>query len=94
MLFLNQVMRGCVTSTSRKIVDHALDSSTSKELVILLVNSCHRVAKVREVASKYLNRLVVAFPSLMCDGPLVYAILEVLTLLRKACEGEFTDEVS
>lgn len=30
----------------------------------------------------------------MCDPPLVFAILEVLTLLRRACENEFTDEVS
>lgn len=29
----------------------------------------------------------------MCDPPLVFAILEVLTLLRRACENEFTDEV-
>lgn len=29
----------------------------------------------------------------MCDPPLVTAILEVLTLLQKACAGEFTDEV-
>jgi phosphatidylinositol 4-kinase len=30
----------------------------------------------------------------MCDPPLVFAILEALTMLRKACEGEFIDEVS
>jgi phosphatidylinositol 4-kinase len=45
------------------------------------------------MASKYLNRLITSFPSLMCDTPLVFAILEVLTLLRRACENEFTDEV-
>jgi phosphatidylinositol 4-kinase len=28
----------------------------------------------------------------MCDPPLVFAILEVLTLLRRACENEFVDE--
>jgi hypothetical protein len=28
----------------------------------------------------------------MCDPPLVFAILEVLTLLRRACENEFIDE--
>ena len=30
----------------------------------------------------------------MCDPPLVFAILETLTLLRRACENEFLDEVS
>ena len=29
----------------------------------------------------------------MCDPPLVFSILEVLTLLRRSCEGEFMDEV-
>lgn len=29
----------------------------------------------------------------MCDPPLVFAILETLTILRRACEREFTDEV-
>jgi phosphatidylinositol 4-kinase len=65
----------------------------SVELRSLLVGSTHRVAKARDIASKYLNRLITSFPSLMCDPPLVFAILEVLTLLRRACENEFTDEV-
>lgn len=29
----------------------------------------------------------------MCDATLVYAILECLTLLRRACENEYLDEV-
>lgn len=41
----------------------------------------------------YLNKLIMSFPSFMCDGPFVFALLEVLSLLRKACEGEFVDEV-
>lgn len=45
------------------------------------------------MASKYLSRLITSFPSLMCDPSLVFAILEVLTLLRRSCENEFTDEV-
>lgn len=42
---------------------------------------------------KYLQRLITAFPSLLCDPPFVIAILEVLTLMQRACEDEFTDEV-
>lgn len=45
------------------------------------------------MASKFLNRLITSFPSLTCDPPLVFAILETLTLLRRACENEFLDEV-
>ena len=29
----------------------------------------------------------------MCDPPLVFAILEVLTLTKRACENEYLDEV-
>jgi len=28
----------------------------------------------------------------MCNPPLVFSILEVLTLLRRSCEGEYVDE--
>ncbi|KAG8880085.1 phosphatidylinositol-4- kinase [Tulasnella sp. 332] len=86
------VMRGFVAGLSTKIVDHSLSPGISTELRLILVASTHRVARTRDLAMKYLNRLMTAFPSLMCDAPLVFAILDVLTLLRKACEGEFTDE--
>ncbi|KAG8958845.1 phosphatidylinositol-4- kinase, partial [Tulasnella sp. 425] len=88
------VIRSYVGVLSRKIVDHSLSKELSGELRQLLIASCHRVAKPRDIAAKYLNRLITSFPSLMCDESLVCAILEVLTLLRKACEGEFTDEYS
>ncbi|KAG8969691.1 phosphatidylinositol-4- kinase [Tulasnella sp. 419] len=87
-----KVMRGFVASVSRKIMDHTLSIKLSKELRDLLVASTHRIARVRDLASKYLDRLIRAFPSLMCESTLVFSILEVLTLLRWACEGEFTDE--
>ena len=45
------------------------------------------------MAAKYLNRLITSFPSLTCDPPLVFAILETLTLLRRSRENEFLDEV-
>ncbi len=87
-------MRGFVASLSRKIADHALSKELSLEMRLLLQYSTHRVGKARELASKYLDRLISSFPSLMCDAPLVYSILDCLTLLRKACEGEFVDEVT
>ena len=71
----------------------ALPSGLSMELRALLVAGTHRIPKAREVAARYLNRLITSFPSLMCDPPLVFAILEVLTLLRRATENEYLDEV-
>src|SRR3984885_5484905 len=85
-------MRDSINEMSRRVVDHILPETLSVELQSLLVNSCHRVASIRRCASTYLDRLITSFPSLMCDPPLVYAILEVLTLLRRACENEFMDE--
>ena len=86
-------MRDYQTEINKKIMEHNIPRQVSSELRRLLVYSCHRVNKAREVASRYLNRLITSFPSLMCGGPLVFSILEVLTILRKACEGEFIDEV-
>ncbi|KAJ7940268.1 hypothetical protein B0H13DRAFT_2299305 [Mycena leptocephala] len=87
-----KVIRGCITSLNVQASQQALPECLSTELRALLVCSTHRIAKARDIASKYLNRLITSFPSLMCDPPLVFAILEVLTLLRRACENEFIDE--
>lgn len=87
-------MRSSLNELSSQIVEHSLPKPMSAELQQLLVTACHRITKVRDIAAKYLNRLITSFPSLMCDAPLVCAILEVLTLLRRACEGEYMDEVS
>jgi hypothetical protein len=74
-------------------VDHSLESDLTSELQGLLVWSSHRIEKARNMASKYLDRLITSFPSLMCDSNLVFAILDVLTLLQNACDGEYIDEV-
>lgn len=89
-----QVMQAATGELSKQVVEHSLPECIYDELRSLLESSCHRVAKCRDTAAKHLNRLITSFPSLMCDPPLVFAILEVLTMLRKACEGEFLDEVS
>ncbi|KXN92250.1 Phosphatidylinositol 4-kinase stt4 [Leucoagaricus sp. SymC.cos] len=87
-----QVIRGCQAALTTKASQQALPKRLSGELRQLVISSTHRIAKAREVASKYLNRLLVSFPSLMCDPHLVYAILEVLTLLQRGTENEFIDE--
>lgn len=89
-----KIIQECVSSLNIQAAEQALPSHLSYELRDLLVFSTHRITRAREVANKYLNRLITSFPSLMCDPTLVYAILECLTLLRRACEGEFIDEYS
>ena len=90
---VSQVIRESINLLNIKASRQALPAGLSLDLRTLLVASTHRIAKSREIALSYLGRLITSFPSLMCDPPLVFAILEVLTLLRHACENEFTDEV-
>ncbi|KAI0362486.1 atypical/PIKK/PI4K protein kinase [Trametes cingulata] len=87
-----KVIRGSISDLNGQAAKQSLPSGLSQELRALLVASTHRIPKAREIASRYLNRLITSFPSLMCDPPLVCAILEVLTLLRQATENEFLDE--
>ncbi|TBU65484.1 atypical/PIKK/PI4K protein kinase [Dichomitus squalens] len=87
-----KVIRGAISDLNGQAAKQALPSGLSMELRALLVASTHRILKAREIAARYLNRLITSFPSLMCDPPLVFAILEVLTLLRRATENEFLDE--
>ncbi|KAH7879656.1 uncharacterized protein C8R40DRAFT_1158339 [Lentinula edodes] len=87
------VIRGCIIDLNTEAAQQALPERLSAELRTLLICGIHRMARARDVASKFLNRLISSFPSLMCDPPLVFAILEVLTLLRRACDNEFTDEI-
>ncbi|EPS96826.1 hypothetical protein FOMPIDRAFT_1052946 [Fomitopsis schrenkii] len=87
-----KVIRGCVSELNVQAAKQALPQELPSELRTLLLASTHRIASARDIASRYLNRLITSFPSLMCDPPLVFAILEVLTLLRRSCENEFLDE--
>ncbi|OCH92135.1 atypical/PIKK/PI4K protein kinase [Obba rivulosa] len=87
-----KVIRDCVTELNGQAARQSLPEDLSRELRTLLISSTHRIQKARGIASRYLNRLITSFPSLMCDPALVFAILEVLTLLRRACENQYTDE--
>lgn len=75
-------------------MDHSLDKDVSKELKSLIVLACHRIRSTRDIAFRVLDRLITGFPSLICDSLLVFALLDVLTLLQSACDGRLLDEVS
>ncbi|ETW86100.1 hypothetical protein HETIRDRAFT_60199 [Heterobasidion irregulare TC 32-1] len=87
-----KIIHDSVMELSLQAREQSLPESLSKELRALLIGSTHRVSKAREVSFKYLHKLITSFPALLCDPPLVFAILEVLTLLRRAGEEEFIDE--
>lgn len=88
-----QIITDAIQDLNHQGQTQSLPGELLGELQVLLTGSTHRVAKARVVASKYLDRLITFFPSLMCNPPLVFSILEVLTLLRRSCEGEYLDEV-
>lgn len=93
-LIAKKVIRSCLSDLNARASQQALPDCLSAELCKLLVDSTHRIEKCRKLAANFLDQLVTTFPSLMCDPPLVFAILEVLTLLRNAVEDTYLDEVS
>ena len=93
VLNCKQVIRDSINDLNQKASQQALPIHLSSELHTLVVLSTHRVAKARDIAFKYFNRLITSFPSLMCDPVLVFVILEILTLLQRSCENEHIDEV-
>ncbi|KAF8320103.1 atypical/PIKK/PI4K protein kinase [Clavulina sp. PMI_390] len=86
------VIQRCKTVMAGKIVDHSLNVHLSSELRTLLVSACHRIAKVREISMRVLERLITGFPSLMCDSSVIFALLDILTLLQNASDGAHLDE--
>lgn len=52
------------------------------------------MSKVREKALAYARLILETFSALLCDKEVVFTLLEILTLMRRACETQYTDEVS
>lgn len=90
----DRVIASFIEDLSVRVNTHSVDPRVSAEVKNLLLGSCHRVEKVRAVSRRFLDRLVGTFPSLICDQDVVFALLEILTLLRRACEGQYRDEFS
>ena len=86
-------MRGSLNDLNAKASGQALPIGLSNELVVLLVWSTHGIDKARDIALGYLKILITSFPSLTYNPSVVFAILGVRTLLRKACEDERYDEM-
>ncbi len=87
-------MRYFLNQLSQQVLTHTTPSSVNEEVRRILVASTHRFRKVRQVALKYLNAILNSFSALMCDKRIVFALLEVLTLLRRSCEDQYVDEYS
>jgi phosphatidylinositol 4-kinase len=90
----NKLSNVFLKDLSRQAVDHNMPDAVSEEVRKILVACTHRMRKVREVALSYARQVIETFSALMCDRKVVFTLLEILTLLRRACEMQFTDEVS
>ncbi|PWN24131.1 hypothetical protein BCV69DRAFT_280033 [Microstroma glucosiphilum] len=88
----DEVTTSFISDLSPQVRAHSVDPRVSMEIQNLLLGSCHRVEQVRLVSRKILDRLFAAFPSLVCDQDVVCTLLEMLTLLRRGCEGQYRDE--
>jgi phosphatidylinositol 4-kinase len=64
------------------------------EVCNILVACTHRFRKAREAALAYARQILETFSALMCDRKVVWTLLEILTLMRRSCELQYTDEVS
>lgn len=88
---INQVF---ISHFSDLVTRHCIDKTVFGEVRAILLECCHQYSQVRTVSIRYLNDLITSFPSLICEASVVAAILELLTVLRRACQAEFVDEVS
>jgi phosphatidylinositol 4-kinase len=79
---------------SRQAVNHNMPDAVAEEVRNMLVACTHRMRKVREVALSYVRQIIETFSALMCDRKVVFTLLEILTLMRRSCEMQYTDEYS
>ncbi|KAF8623467.1 hypothetical protein AX15_006251 [Amanita polypyramis BW_CC] len=87
-----KIMRSCKNELVGKVSRQACPPCLFSELQSLLVYSTHRIAKARVIAVTFLDLLITSLPSVLCHPPLIFALLDVLTLLKRSCENEFLDE--
>jgi hypothetical protein len=74
-------------------VKHSLPPIVADEVCKILVACTHRFRNVRQAALTYAKSIIETFSALMCDRKVVFTLLEILTMMRRSCELQFTDEV-
>lgn len=76
-----------------RISDHALEPIVYHELNAIAEACCQPSHYARAAAIAFMNAIVQSFRSLLCQRTCVTTLLEILTLLRRACEAQYDDEV-
>lgn len=88
---LSSVFLKCV---SQRVVEHHMPHTVSIEVRKVLIACTHRIRRVREVALQQAKQIIETFSALMCEREVVFTLLEMLTLMRRSCEMQYTDEYS
>lgn len=69
-----------------------LDQKMDEQVRDLVISCAHRLSEIQALASRYVDKIVEAFPLLFCDSGLLHTLLEVVQLVWQSCESEFHDE--
>ncbi|KAF9427764.1 phosphatidylinositol-4- kinase, partial [Podila epigama] len=90
----DQVINVFTSESQIKVLAHSLDDNVRQQVRNLVIACAHRLRKVSSLSTKWVRRMIVAFPQLMCDKSLLTLVLELSELLWQSCENEMTDEYS
>ncbi|KJE03847.1 phosphatidylinositol 4-kinase [Cryptococcus gattii NT-10] len=91
---MQKVSKSFLKQLYQQAITHSLPPTISSEICKILVACTHRMSKVREKALAYARLILETFSALLCDREVVFTLLEILTLMRRACEIQYTDEYS
>lgn len=98
------VMGNCMLAVALNTVDIYLQRAiagkqqnfaapqVARQLATFLEGCCHRISKVQQAAVSAADRIVNAIPSVLCQKPALFALLELLTLMWRSCLDAETDE--
>jgi len=78
---------------SNRAIAHTINENLRTQVRNLMIATCHRLFKVSQLSIKHLDKLMTAFPSLLCDKKLLFLLLELIELLWQSCDAEYLNEV-
>lgn len=90
----DQITRTFCSHLSDLATRHAMEPNVGEELRELVLSCADKHYHVRAHSFRAVNDIFSSFPSLLCSHDVVCLLLEMLTMLRRACQASFMDEVS
>ncbi|KAG9323613.1 hypothetical protein KVV02_006902 [Mortierella alpina] len=88
----DQVINVFTSEAQTKVLSHSMDDNVRQQVRNLVIGCTHRLKRVSVLSTKWVYRMIAAFPQLMCDKALLTLVLELSELLWLSCENELTDE--